>query len=295
MTDRPISPETFGVAAEVGPWLGADQRAVLSVLLIFFAFALREVVSRIIHRRHPLLRDVDRRRISMVRNGTTLLALALLIVLWAPELSDFALSLTAFAVAIVIATKEFIMCLSGGLVRGLSGAFQSGDWIEVGPHSGEVAEQTLVSTTLLEIDPVHFTTTGRTVTAPNSLFLTTPVINHRHRRNFVHHEFVIWAEPFPDPAAGRAAILRGLETAAAEFRDIAERYASFIEHRMSLKLPPTAPEVHLRSTEFGKYRFECRLFCPRERAVEMEDRAHAAFYAWVGAQDWRFAGVSAKD
>ncbi len=64
---------------------------------------------------------------------------------------------------------------------------------------------------------------------------------------------------------------------------------------MALHLPGVAPEVRLRTTEFGKFRFEARLFCPRERAAEMEDKAMAAFVAWTDAQPWLFAGTSPKD
>ena len=248
-----------------------------------------------LERRATFLSDVDRRRIAFARNGSTLAAVAGLFILWAPELSEFALSLTAFAVAIVIATKELIMCFAGGLVRGVSGSFSSGDWIEIGPHSGEVTDQNLVTTTLMEIDPADMSYTGRSVTAPNSLFLTTPVINHRHRKRFVHHEFVIHSEPLPNPMAARGAILAGLETASAEFREVADRYAQFIEHRMALHLPGVAPEVRMRTTEFGKFRFEARLFCPRERAAEMEDKAMEAFVAWTEAQPWLFAGTQPKD
>ncbi|MFT6774965.1 MAG: small-conductance mechanosensitive channel [Paracoccaceae bacterium] len=286
--------ERIGVSAEVGDggwWMAVDVRLLASVGLIVAAVLIRWLVSYWVRRRATFLTDLNRRTIAFSRNGSTLAVLAGLLILWSPELSEFALSLTAFAVAIVIATKELIMCFAGGLVRGVSGSFSSGDWIEIGPHSGEVTDQNLVTTTLMEIDPVNFANTGRSVTLPNSMFLLNPVVNHRHRKRFVHHEFAIGAEPMPDALAARDAIREGLEHASTEFRDVAERYAQFIEHRMSLKLPGVAPEVRIRTTEFGKMRFEARLFCPRDRAAEMEDRAMEAFLAWTQAQPWSFAGT----
>ena len=292
MLETQVTLERLGVKADVDSgWLAVDTRLLASVGLVLAALLLRWVVVWMVHRRTTFLSDVDRRRIAFARNGSTLAVLAGLFVLWSPELSEFALSLTAFAVAIVIATKELIMCFAGGLVRGVSGSFSSGDWIEIGPHSGEVTDQNLVTTTLMEIDPADMSYTGRSVTAPNSLFLTTPVINHRHRKRFVHHDFVIYSEPMPDPMAACEAIRAGLDAASAEFRDVAERYAQFIEHRMALHLPGVAPEVSLRTTEFGKFRFEARLFCPRERAAEMEDKAMDAFILWTEAQPWLFAGT----
>jgi small-conductance mechanosensitive channel len=291
MVDTGVTLKTLGVSAEVGGGFSPDERLMASVALVAILWLVRWIVVRRTRRRATFLADADRRRIALARNGTTLGALAGLLIIWLPELSEFALSLTAFALAIVIATKELIMCFGGGLVRGISGSFSSGDWIEIGPHSGEVTDQTLVTTTLMEIDPKNYTYSGRSVTLPNSMFLDRPVINHRHRKRFVHHEFVIGSEPAPDPMAARDAILAGLEAASGEYRDVAERYAQFIEHRMSIKLPDVVPEVRVRTTEFGKLRFEVRLFCPRERAAEMEDRAMDAFLAWTEAQPWTFVGT----
>jgi small-conductance mechanosensitive channel len=202
------------------------------------------------------------------------------VAIWAPELSDFALSITAFGVAIVIATKELLMCLAGGIVRGTSGAFTIGDWIEVGEHSGEVVEITGVSTQLQEVDRVEFEYTGRVVTLPNSLFLTTPVVNHSFRRRYIFHVFVITSEPLDDAAGVRHRIEAALAAAAADFADVAQRYHAVIQKRTGIVLPAPGPEVRIRTNELAKLRFEARLFCPRERAGDMEQ---AATMAWLAA------------
>ena len=121
------------------------------------------------------------------------------------------------------------MCLAGGLLRSASGAFQAGDWVQVGGRSGEVTEQTLLSTTLWEFDGTRQEFTGRQTTLPNSLFLTAPVINHGFRRRFVFHEFTIFAPPAPLPPPGaealRAAIERALCREAEDFAPVAARFA----------------------------------------------------------------------
>jgi hypothetical protein len=124
--------------------------------------------------------------------------------------------------------------------------------------------------------------------------VTTPVINHRHRKRFVHHDFIIHSDLMPDLMPARGAIEAGLSAASEDFRDVAERHAQFIVHRMALHLPGVAPEVRMPTTAFGKFRFEARLFRPRERAAEMEDRAMEAFVAWTKAQPWRLVGVQPK-
>ena len=68
--------------------------------------------------------------------------------------------------AIVLATKEIIMCLSGAIYRASSGTFKVGDRVEIGAFRGDVIDQTLLATTILEIGPgqaIH-QHSGRTVT-----------------------------------------------------------------------------------------------------------------------------------
>jgi small-conductance mechanosensitive channel len=66
-----------------------------------------------------------------------------LVLIWAPQLWTFALSLAAVAVEIVVATKEMILCISGSLMRASPRAFSVGDWIEVADVRGEVTASPL--------------------------------------------------------------------------------------------------------------------------------------------------------
>lgn len=121
--------------------------------------------------------DLRRRWLVQVRNGCFLLLLVGATAIWSAELRNLALSLVAILVAIVLATKELILCLTGSLLKTRAGSFTIGDRIEVGNARGEVVDQTLLTTRLAELgvgasSHLH---TGRMLTIPNSLFLTTPV------------------------------------------------------------------------------------------------------------------------
>ncbi len=65
---------------------------------------------------------------------------------WNTEINEFALSLTAIAVAVVVASKEIILCFTGSIQRASSRSFRIGDWIEVGNTRGEVIEHNLMAT-----------------------------------------------------------------------------------------------------------------------------------------------------
>ncbi len=292
--ERELTPETFGLRPDMSLW--SNEKLVLTFVIVVGLMALRWALTRMIRQRVSggELSEGRHRALAWVRNGGLLLVFGIVFALWLPEIEAFALSITAFVVAVVIATKELIMCLAGGVLRTTAGAFQSGDWIEVQGRSGEVTDQTLLSTTMWEFDGTRQEFTGRQVTLPNSVFLSAPVVNHGFRRRFVFHEFTIYSDPIPDVEAARAAIQAGLEDAAVEFAPLAARYAATIEKRSGIRLPPGAPRVRIWTTELAKLAFETTVFCPRERALEMESAGQTAFQDWVALQDWRFAGAVPK-
>ncbi len=89
------------------------------------------------------------------QNGTFAFTLLILFILWQSEISEFALSVTAIAVAIVVASKEIILCFTGSIQRASSRSFRVGDWIEVGKLCGEVIEHNMMATVIQEIDLHH--------------------------------------------------------------------------------------------------------------------------------------------
>lgn len=275
----PVSPATYGIRDAVAAGWAAEPKLIFSLLLAVGLMGLRWLGPRLILRGAEFPTDRQRRAVSVTRNGSLVALLAALLILWLPEVQDFALSLAAVAVALVIATKELLMCFAGTLMRSLSGAFSAGDWIEVNGRVGEVSEHTLVSTTLLELDPERLEFTGRSVALPNSVFLSATVTNLGFRKRYVFHQFTLWSEPRDDVEALRAALEAALAAEAAAFRDVAQRYASLIETRMGVHLPAVAPSVRVRTSDLAKIGFEARLFCPRDRALEIEAAATAAFFA----------------
>mgnify|MGYP001215256827 CR=1 FL=1 len=61
--------------------------------------------------------------------------------------------MVAIAVALVIATKELILCVSGALIKGGARSFNIGDRIQVKEFRGDVIDQNLLTTTILEVGP----------------------------------------------------------------------------------------------------------------------------------------------
>ncbi|MBO6528282.1 mechanosensitive ion channel domain-containing protein [Erythrobacter sp.] len=135
------------------------------------------LVRRAFKRRDTMLEQVRRRWVSSSRNALILIALVGLVMIWAPQLRTFALSLTAVAVAVVIATKEILLCLSGSMLRAFARAYVVGDIIELGPFRGEVLDYDLLVTRLREFEPREgsMIPTGAEVNLPHSMLFTSPV------------------------------------------------------------------------------------------------------------------------
>jgi small-conductance mechanosensitive channel len=123
----------------------------------------------------------------------------LLLFIWASEIQNFALSIAAFAVAIVLATREFIQCIIGFFYLVTTRPFKIGDWIQVGDYLGEVAETDWIKTTLYEIDMHTYQFSRRTIYIPNNKLITSSIKNLNFVKRFVTHQFVIVRKETFDP------------------------------------------------------------------------------------------------
>lgn len=268
-------------AVPPGPDLGAllsslDERdfirnALLTLLLWGAAVLLRVIVARALTVRG--VSGEERRRFLA---GTRNIVLGVLVLgtaaVWIDELKVFALSLVAVAAAIVIATKELIMCMGGTLLRTSSRAFAVGDRIEVGGVRGDVVDTTLLTTTLLEIGPgrIGHQRTGRSVVLPNSIFLAQPVVNESFTDAYVLHTFHVVVK---NDGRWREAERILLEACAAELEPYAAEARTFFD-RMSrergLEIPTQDPRVLIEVGSPDAITLHCRLPTPARTKGRIE-------------------------
>jgi small-conductance mechanosensitive channel len=266
MTFDPAS-WTLPAALDGLPW--PDLRA--SLLLFVVLWISRMILLQIVRIRTDLPPWALRRWVVSSRNVVLFLLLVGLVLIWAPQLRTFALSLAAVAVAIVVATKELILCVSGALLRASTRAFTVGDWIEIAGVRGEVVDHTLLATTLQEFQPNSFHYTGRTAVVPNSLFVTTPVRNLTVVRDYTFHTFALTFEPGLELDGLEAEVARVVEAHYGPHRDDAARANARIERRSGVDILDPESRVRLSTTDLGKYRLTITLFCPTRLAEPLED------------------------
>lgn len=266
-----------------------EPKLIGSVIFVAMTLLLKWLISRHLSRLPEDEDELPKRWINSVKNISHLVIATGLVMIWLTELRYVALSIAAFAVALVVATREFIQCILGGLFHAGTGAFSVGDWITIGGDTGQVVRSDWLSTTLLEIDMTSpsYAYTGRSVVIPNSQFVTSPVVNLNFMRRYVAHSFAIVRECEPGIDVSEAAALL-LERASAHclpFIEVASRYGQLIEKRLGIKGIEPRPAVRVGTNSAGKLTFTATIFCPTREAVNIEQKITLDFLVF-----WQAAG-----
>lgn len=177
--------------------LPVREEVVESVLMVMALLVLRGVLLNLYLRRHPHYSIEEKRRsLVLSRNLTLILTIFGLAIIWATQIQTLALSMFAVAAAIVVATKELIMCLSGSILRSVTKQYSIGDYIEVNGLRGLVVDINLLNTLMMQIgpNPLVGQLSGKTLSFPNSLLL-----NHSVRRDNILGDYVIHTVEIPVP------------------------------------------------------------------------------------------------
>ncbi|MEW5978144.1 MAG: mechanosensitive ion channel family protein [Acidobacteriota bacterium] len=247
-------------------------RIISSLILLVGVSLLRLVLARAVLRLDSQNADVRRRWIVNIRNASIFVALLGLVFIWAEELRTFAVSFVALAVAMVIATKELILCVSGAVIRAGTKAYSVGDRIEIGGMRGDVIDQTIFTTLLLEIGPgrASHQYTGRAIVVPNSLLLNTPLVNETFTEEFVLHVFSVPLDQSDDWEKAEALLLEAARIECGPFLAQAQMFMKRLEDRQGLDTPTVEPRVTLHIPEAGKINLLLRIPTPARRKGRLE-------------------------
>lgn len=241
---------------------------------------IRRYLKRALRTNEKLDVDRKRRRLNTVDNVFNLVMFVGLVLIWATELQNIAISIAAFMVALVIATKEFISCIVGAFYKASTRPYQVGDWVRIGQFEGEVTDSDWLSTTLFEVDfkGGSYAYTGRTTIVPNSVLLTNSVQNLNYMRRYVEHSFSI--SRLTDDVnlfEIKEPILAKIREYSEHFHEVAIRYNSLIEKRLDIKIAGPEPTVRVQTTIEGYNVFTVSLFCPTHEAAEIEQKVTEDF------------------
>lgn len=257
-----------------------------SLVIILLAILFKNIFSAIILKNESYNRDRKRKTVLNFNAFTLFVTVFFLISLWNDELRNLALSLVAIGVAVVVATKELILCFLGGVYRATSGMFHLGDRIEVNGIRGDVIDRGLFSTRLLEIGPGQRTHqyTGRSITVPNSLFLSHNVQNESFTKNYVLHTFVVPLNVKANWSKASKILLEQAHLAYTPYKEEAERYIDYVQKKAHLQTPGLEPRVHIRFCKVNELELNVRVTVPAHEKGKIEQQIVRGFLE--SFQEW---------
>ncbi len=248
----------------------------LLITSIYFAvlLAIRMGVRHAILKRDSIEPDMKRRWLVTVRNVTFLLFLIGLALIWASEIETVAVSMVAVAAALVLATREMILCLLGALYRGSTNAYKLGDRIEINGLKGQVMDVDMLSTTVIEITPASVTkgSVGRVVTIPNSQLLTQSVFNESQLGRFVMHTVMLQLPRADNWQAVEAAMLQTARDEVGRYASDLVKHARELQRQHGLGVPMLTPRIRLMFENFEFTELQVYLPVPLVERFDIEQR-----------------------
>ena len=255
------------------------NRLIASGALLVILLLMRMLLLQLIRRSGVEAPDIRRRWRVQVRNSFATLMFFGLTLIWVDSLQSMALSLAAFVVALVLATKELILCVTGGILRMSSKSFTVGDRIEVANLRGDVINLSLMTTTIMETGPGQLTHqyTGRAVVFPNSMLLSTPVVNESFTDDFVLHVFRVPMKQSADWRSAEEDMLAAAGAVCEPFIEDAKRYMTQLAERESLDVPSAEPRVTFVLPEPDRVDLIVRIPTPARQKGQVEQRLLRTF------------------
>ena len=241
---------------------GQWEKVIATLLMVGMALVLTHLWARYLARGEIA---AQKRRLHLVwaRNLIWLMAMLVIVSVWASTIAGFALSLAAVAGAMLIVSKELLMCVHGYLYVTLVQPFKVGDVIEFAHCRGRVVDIDMFATTLVEMDEAGHVT-GNVVAFPNGLLLTTPLRNTSPTDDFVLHHIRI---PVPERWQGdlprmEAAALAAADRVTAEWQADALAYFRRVSAERFIDFPSGKTKVSWDFSDPEHLLLVVRVACP---------------------------------
>lgn len=241
----------------------------ITILLVCILYTVKYLIIKVIKRKSK----VDKRlQINAVNNIFSILMIIVVFNVWSEEIEKFALSIAAFIVAIVLATREFIQCFIGFIYLLSSRPFRIGDWVQVGTHYGEVHSIDWAKLTLLEVNKDDYQYTGKTLYLPNSQLITSVIKNLNFLKRYAMHNFTIVRDDSVNPFEFIDELYEKANLYCDDFKDVAIRYNHHIENRLDITIAGPEPHIQVATSDLGDTQILFTIFCPTDKALEIEQK-----------------------
>ena len=250
-----------------------------SVACIAVLLTARALFTRTILRREDTAPETRRRLLVYTRNGGLVFFVLGMVVIWGHEIEAFAVSLVAIAAAIVLATKEMLMCILGSIYRTTGRVFDVGDRIEIATLRGRVMDISVFSTTLIESSAAspHKGTVGRVIVLPNSMLLSHPVFNETMLGAYVLQTVHVSINRDEDWQAGEEVLLAAANEVITSYAEDLAIHVRELERTYALEPTPTQPRVRVSLEDREAITLQLQLPVPLGQRARIEQIVLHAF------------------
>lgn len=249
------------LAAIPGNW----EKVIATLLLVLLALLLSYLWSRYLARGEI---SPQKRRLHLVwaRNLIWFVVLLVIISVWASTIAGFALSLAAVAGALLIVSKELLMCVHGYLYVTLVQPFKVGDVIEFGQIRGRVIDIDMFATTLIETDGSG-QVTGSLVEFPNGMLLTAPLRNTSPTEGFTlqHVRIPVPEDLLHDLDRVEQAALAAADQVTSDWREQAMAHFRKVSATLFIDFPSGKSKVSWDFSDPEHLVMVVRVACPVEQ------------------------------
>jgi small-conductance mechanosensitive channel len=239
-------------------------------------------ISAVLRSRGWLSRENKLRASVFWRNFSLLLAFIALIFIWRSELRAAALSLAALSVAVVLVAKELFTSVLGYIHHTTSRSFNFGDVIEINNIKGEVIDQTLLTTTMLEMSEEHLFT-GKGVQFPNSFYVTHAMRNYSRLGDYQLGMVSIPLAGGSDLDTARRILAEVANSVCSEYAGPAHAALRELEGEQFIVMPSAEPRVSIRLGEGGRATLLLRFPCPASQRTRTEQELLSKYLAGMRA------------
>lgn len=251
-------------------------RVTLSLAILVVCLALSKASKTYVNRQSHSV-ETKREKLVWVKNGIWVAGTLAVLTVWASKIAGFALSIAAFAGAMLIVSKEMLTCFMGYAIITFNRPYRIGDFIEIGLNTGRVIDIDAFFTTLAETGTVN-QLSGKTLMVPNSLLLTTPVKNQSATGKYIVDLYRIVVPYDIDISIADTCAIDAASMATSHWQADANLHFEHIESRQFLDLPSSRPKVLWSSHDTKQHALTIRFSCLLEERVDTEQAIFREFW-----------------
>ncbi len=266
-----------------------SKTIMLSLLLFAFLVAAKKLVRLNVNKRRSNKTEqiLLNRKIDQYLNYIFFI---ILLVLWFSRIQIFFVSIMAVAAAVVIAFKELIMCITGGLYLKNAKHFKVGHRIDVAGVRGFVIDQLFLSTKVLEIGPENNSqqTTGDVISIPNSLFLSHVLKNESYFRGYCIKSFQFKFDITEKVENLEPELLKKSQEICAEYIGNAKKEISHFCEKEGILIPSVDPRTKIILEDKDKIMLLVKLPVLNNQVADAEQKLHRFVLNWRRSGDLSF-------